>query len=89
MFPCERCGWCCRSLAGVELAKDMVLPSGVCKFLDEEKNLCRVYLTRPIFCNVDAFYEKYLADTMTRENFYLQNKKICEEFRKTKKRRGQ
>ena len=89
MFPCERCGLCCRSLAGVALAENMVLENGICKFLDEEKNLCRIYSARPIFCNVDAYYEKYLSGCMTREDFYSQNKKICEEIRRQKKCRNE
>ena len=77
MFPCERCGVCCRKVGTVSIAKDMALPSGVCKYLDEDTNLCRIYSTRPIFCNVDAYYEKYLKDTMSRECFYERNKEAC------------
>ena len=80
MFPCERCGICCRSISGVSLAKDMVLPNGVCKFLDEEKNLCRIYSTRPIFCNVDAYYDKYMSQVMSRQEFYDKNKEACRQM---------
>ena len=55
----------------------MALPSGVCKYLNEDTNLCRIYSTRPIFCNIDAYYEKYLKNTMTREYFYERNKEAC------------
>lgn len=79
-FPCERCGICCRNIGNATFAKDMVLPSGVCKHLDEETNLCRIYSARPIFCNVDAFYDKYLSGKMTREEFYRQNKQACRKF---------
>lgn len=79
-FPCEQCGICCRNIGNATFAKDMVLPSGVCKHLDEETNLCRIYSERPIFCNVDAFYDKYLRGKMTREEFYRQNKGACYKF---------
>lgn len=79
-FPCERCGICCRNIGNATFAKDMVLPSGVCKYLDEETNLCRIYSARPIFCNADAFYDKYLSDKLTRQEFYRQNKKACRRF---------
>lgn len=59
----------------------MVLSNGACKFLDEKTNLCRIYSTRPIFCNVDAYYEKYLRNVMTREEFYRQNKAACQKLR--------
>ena len=79
-FPCVQCGICCRNIGNATFAKDMVLPSGVCKHLDEETNLCRIYSARPIFCNVDAFYDKYLSGKMTREEFYRQNKQACRKF---------
>jgi len=81
MFPCERCGVCCRSISGVFLAKDMVLSNGVCKFFDEEKNLCKIYSTRPIFCNVDAFYNKFLSEKLPRQKFYEQVKNACQKLR--------
>ena len=79
-FPCERCGICCRNIGNATFAKDMVLPSGVCKHLNEETNLCRIYSARPTFCNVDAFYDKYLSGKITREEFYRQNKQACRKF---------
>ena len=79
-FPCERCGICCRNIGNAYFAKEMVLPNGVCNHLDEESNLCRIYSTRPIFCNVEAFYDKYLIKKMTREEFYRQNKDACRKF---------
>ena len=62
-------------------AKDMVLPNGVCKFFDEDKNLCKIYSTRPIFCNVDAFYEKFLSEKISRQKFYKQVKNACKKLR--------
>lgn len=81
-FPCERCGICCRNIGNAPFAKDMVLPNGICKHLDEETNLCRIYSTRPVFCNVDSFYDKYLSQKMTREEFYRQNKQACRKFQR-------
>ena len=81
MFPCECCGACCKSIAGIFFAKNMVLPNGVCKFFDEDKNLCKIYSTRPIFCNVDAFYEKFLSEKISRQKFYDQVKNACKKLR--------
>ena len=72
MFPCKRCGECCRHIETAFFVKDMILPNGACKFLDE---------TRPIFCNVDAYYEKYLQTVMSREAFYQKNMEACEKIR--------
>ena len=63
----------------------MVLPNGVCKFLDEDKNLCRIYSTRPIFCNVDAYYEKYLSHSISRQEFYAKNKEACRQMQSQSK----
>ena len=48
---------------------------GVCKHL--KNNLCEIYSERPIFCNVDAYWEKFLSDKMTREEFYKFNYAAC------------
>lgn len=81
MFPCKQCGECCRHIGTAFFAKDMMLPNGTCKFLDEATNLCKQYETRPIFCNVDAYYEKYLQTVMSREAFYQKNIEACEKIR--------
>lgn len=83
-FDCTRCGECCRRLGRLEIAKNMVNADGVCLYLNQETNLCRIYEHRPIFCNVDAYYDKYLTDTMTREEYYALNKEICDKFRNEK-----
>ena len=62
----------------------MVLPNGVCKFLNDKTNLCQIYSTRPIFCNVDAYYDKFLSHVMSREEFYRQNKLACQKLRSSK-----
>lgn len=82
MFPCERCGSCCRRVGEAFLARQMAKPSGVCKYLDESSNLCTIYEDRPIFCRVDEFYEQNLSSIMPREDFYLMNKEVCKNFQR-------
>lgn len=82
MFPCEKCGICCRQVGRVPLGKKMSLPNGTCKYLDLKTNLCRIYYNRPIFCNVDAFYDKYFSNKMDREDFYKINKEECNNLKK-------
>ncbi len=81
-FPCKRCGACCRNIGRIIGTESMVLPNGICKFLDQTSNLCTQYNTRPIFCNVDEFYDKYLFNSITRKEYYLANLKTCEKLRK-------
>lgn len=77
MFPCERCGCCCRMIGNVLWAKHMALPSGICRYLDQQTNLCTIYDNRPVFCNVDRYYNLFLKNTMDKDVFYALNKKEC------------
>ena len=58
----------------------MALSNGICKYLNQETNLCTIYNNRPIFCNVDAFYEKYLKNKMPINEFYAKNKSECKKL---------
>ena len=77
MFKCEQCGCCCRKVGKTIIGKHMALPNGICKYLNQETNLCTIYAHRPIFCNVDAYYDKYYINEMSREEFYRLNKLEC------------
>ena len=76
-FDCDCCGACCKN---IRLSKfysaELDRGDGVCKHLTEE-NLCAIYSARPLFCNVDAYYEKFLSDKMSREDFYKMNHEAC------------
>ena len=80
MFPCERCGCCCRRVGEVFFARHLARDDGVCKNFDEASNLCKIYSARPLFCRVDELYEKFLADKISREEFYRRNKEVCKKF---------
>lgn len=45
-------------------------------------NQCSIYKDRPIHCNVDMFYEKYLKSTLTKDYYYKLNKQKCREFQR-------
>ena len=81
MFPCDKCGKCCRNVSKVKQLKYLALPDGICKHLDQATNLCRIYQERPIHCNVDAYYQKFLADRMSIEEFYAMNLECCKELK--------
>ncbi|MBR1397414.1 MAG: YkgJ family cysteine cluster protein [Selenomonadaceae bacterium] len=84
MFPCEKCGCCCRQIGKVFFAKSMALPDDSCKYLNKNTNLCTIYENRPIFCRVDDYYDKYYSKEMSRDEFYAQNKAICKKFQSNK-----
>ncbi len=80
-FECDKCGACCKNIRlSIFYKKELDRGDGVCKHLTEE-NLCEIYSTRPIFCNLDAYWEKFLSDTLSREDFYKFNYAACERLK--------
>ncbi len=76
MFVCDKCGLCCKNLKNNDLYSDLDRGDGVCKYLKD--NLCSIYDHRPLKCNTDKFYEKYLADKISKVDFDIANYKACQ-----------
>lgn len=83
MFKCDCCGQCCRHITLSPIYMGLNRGDGVCRYLDEKSNLCTIYESRPIECNVDAMYKAYFSDKMTREEYYELNYHACEELKKS------
>jgi len=77
MFPCSGCGLCCQNIAGISELKDFDLGNGVCKYFDFVSNSCKIYQDRPLVCRVDEMYEKRFSKLFSKEEFYIENAKIC------------
>ena len=77
MFSCDKCGLCCMHINESNLDDGMNRGDGVCRFFDDDTHLCKIYDERPIFCNVDKFYEEHLADKFSIEEYYQVNYKSC------------
>ena len=76
-FECDRCGVCCKNIRLSEFySEELDRGDGVCIHLTAD-NLCEIYSERPLFCNIDAYWEKFLAEEMTREEFYKINRAAC------------
>ena len=73
--PCDKCGVCCRCLKGSELYQELGRGDGVCRFL--QNNLCSIYETRPLICRVDLVYDAFFSHSMSRDDYYEQNKRVC------------
>ncbi len=76
-FLCVKCGLCCQSLNHIPLLNQFNLGNGVCKFYHTDDCSCQIYKDRPIVCNVELFYDKYLKDKMNRDEYYGLNYKHC------------
>lgn len=83
MFPCDKCGECCRHIDadGELLPASFDSGGGVCRHLTAD-GLCAIYDHRPEVCNVDLYYQNHMAGMMSREEWYKANKKACAMLRK-------
>ena len=77
MFHCDCCGLCCRHITGIKMLEAFDDGTGTCIYLDRENDLCTIYDSRPVVCNVDTMYELFFAHKMTREEFYAVNCESC------------
>lgn len=55
---------------------DYDLGNGICKYLTD-KNKCAIYKNRPDICSVECMYKNYYNKYFSKEEFYLENEKIC------------
>lgn len=83
MFKCDCCGQCCRHISLSDIYSSLDRGDGICKFFDEDKSLCSIYENRPIECNVDAMFELYFSQKMTKEEYYELNYKACRKLKKS------
>jgi len=74
IFPCTKCGICCRHIAKVLPEYDG--GNGVCIYLDKD-NLCEIYSDRPLVCNIDKIYNKLFSGRMDQEEFYKITERAC------------
>ena len=80
-FKCDMCGLCCQNVGKSFLQIEFDRGDGICKNYDEKTRFCKIYKNRPIVCNVDAYYEKFLSQIISREDFHKMNYKICKELK--------
>ena len=80
MFYCDRCGACCRHLELSPLYRELDRGDGICKYLSG--NLCSIYENRPLLCRVDASYDAFFKDVMSRETYSNLNYVSCNELKK-------
>ena len=75
MFKCDKCGLCCKSLAGNQVYAELDRGDGTCKYL--KNNLCSIYTNRPLLCCIDEAYERIFKNYMSKKDYYHENYKIC------------
>ena len=76
MFPCTKCGICCKNLNEHDLYKEMDRGDGICINLNESDDLCRIYKDRPLICRIDEMHEAYFKN-IKKEDYILSNVMAC------------
>lgn len=77
IFPCTECGACCSSIEGIDFLEEYN-QNGICKML--VNNRCSIYENRPLLCRIDQAYEEIFSTLMSKEDFFEQNAKACNEL---------
>ena len=83
-FVCDKCGLCCKCLAYSEDGDFLNRGDGVCKYLDETTNLCKIYDFRPEVCRVDKMYKRY-KDKMTWNQYVDMFTSVCDKLKEMDK----
>ncbi len=81
MFNCDKCGICCRSITLSNIYSHLDRGDGVCRYFNDEANLCSIYAERPDICNVDKMYKIYYYKIFSKDEFYKVNKECCLKLR--------
>ncbi|MBQ9486532.1 MAG: YkgJ family cysteine cluster protein [Selenomonadaceae bacterium] len=84
-FNCDACGLCCRHINRSDWLEDFDSGNGVCKYLNTDTNLCKIYDTRPDICSVERAYKKYFSDQYSEEEFLRINYEACEILKREEK----
>ena len=79
VFPCTRCGACCRNLVKSPLLAQLDRGDGVCRHLDANTNLCRIYETRPKICRVSDMFSAF-QDRLSWAEYVALNQQACGEL---------
>ena len=75
VFPCTKCGVCCKTLQHIPALLSYDKGNGVCRYL--VNNLCSIYESRPLICNVEKMYVTYFKEIMTEDEFISANMEAC------------
>lgn len=73
-YKCENCAECCKNWNVARFDPSMADKNGVCIYLDTETNLCKIYDSRPDFCNICTLYNKYYSHIDL--DYYLQDLRV-------------
>jgi hypothetical protein len=87
MFPCTKCGCCCKRVGKILSEnkkyinysnRNFIFPynvdkNGACEMLNSD-NTCKVYNNRPLICNIDAVVKEFGFD---KDHYYKLSIEAC------------
>jgi len=79
-FPCTSCGLCCQQIGHIEQLASFDRGDGICIHLKDDR--CAIYENRPDICRVDVMYHKVYHQYFSKEEFYLENSRVCKELQR-------
>lgn len=85
MFLCTKCGLCCKNLDKSPIYSYLNRGDGTCVNFDSASHLCKIYEDRPLICRVDAYYERNLSASMSRDEYITANIQNCRDVQAKEK----
>lgn len=85
MFPCTKCGLCCKNLDKSSVYSSLDRGDGTCVNFNSVSHLCNIYEDRPLICRVDAYYEQNLSAVMSRDEYVAANIISCKAMQAAEK----
>ncbi|HPY40866.1 MAG TPA: YkgJ family cysteine cluster protein [Thiolinea sp.] len=81
VFPCNRCGACCRNVHLAAETQFLDRGDGCCQHYDDNSKQCTIYADRPSICRVDEQYIINYQSLLTWESFVEINVKACNQLK--------
>ena len=80
IFPCDKCGICCRHINLIPQLKLFDSGNGVCIHL-MDNNMCAIYENRPDICNVYKMYKLVYSKQMSEDEYLKLNIESCKKLK--------
>jgi len=81
-FKCDMCGICCQSVSLSKTYKHLDRGDGTCRFYEEDTHRCSIYSSRPLICNIEAYYEAELKGKLDKTEYFEMNYEVCRRLKK-------
>lgn len=80
IFPCDKCGLCCKHLELIPQLKEYDSGNGRCIHLTDN-NLCGIYDSRPDICNVSRMFDLFFCQHMSEDEYIEMNVTGCRKLK--------